>query len=145
MKRYRLLVISVAGIAVVLAGVLFFGNINGNLVYYLTPTEAIAQHTQFPDGRRFQLGGFVQPGSVTRTRDGLDFVLSAATAANSPSIPVVFHGAPSQLFQAGIGVIVEGSWQGKDFVSDTMIVKHDETYEPPTPTTAVRAAGADRR
>jgi len=140
MRRYRLLVISVGGVAVVLAGVLFFGNINGNLVYYLTPTDAIAQHTQFPDGRRFQLGGFVQPGSVITTRDGLDFVLSANTAPNSPSIPVTFHGAPSQLFQAGIGVIVEGSWQGKGFVSDTMIVKHDETYAPPTP-----ATGSDRR
>ena len=142
MKRYRLLIVSLGGIAVVLAGVLFFGNINGNLVYYLTPTEAIAQHAKFPDGRRFQLGGFVRPASVTKTSGGLDFVVSASTAASSPSIPVVFHGAPSQLFQAGIGVVVEGSWQGKDFVSDTMVVKHDATYEPPTPTT--RPAG-DRR
>jgi cytochrome c-type biogenesis protein CcmE len=32
------------------------------------------------------------------------------------------------LFQEGIGVVVEGTWDGTNFHSDTMLVKHDETY-----------------
>ena len=140
MKRYRLLGIAAIGVVAVLTGLLLFGNLNGNLVYYLTPQEAIAKHAEFPDGRRFQLGGLVRAGSVQRMPDGLRFVVTSSTAADSPAITVIHHGAPAQLFQAGIGVVVEGSWQGAVFVSDTMIVKHDENYRPPTS----GAAPADR-
>ena len=58
--RYRLLAVPLVGITLVLLGVLVFGNINDNLVYYLTPTEAIAKHADFPDGKRFRLGGLVE-------------------------------------------------------------------------------------
>ena len=37
-------------------------------------------------------------------------------------------GAPQQLFQEGIGVVVEGRWDGKTFYSDTMLVRHNEQY-----------------
>jgi len=36
--RYRWFVLPAAGIAAVLLGVLLLGNLNDNLVYYLTPT-----------------------------------------------------------------------------------------------------------
>lgn len=131
MKRYRLLVIAGLGVLGVVLGLVFFGNLNGNLVYYLTPKEAIARHAQFPDGRRFQLGGLVEKGSVQHTPQGLAFTLSSGTAPGSPSIPVIDTGTPSQLFQPGIGVVVEGSWQSNVFHADTMIVKHDNRYRPP--------------
>lgn len=126
--RYRLLAVPALGVAAVVTGALVFGNLNRDLVYYLTPTEAVAQHAQFPDGRRFRLGGLVEPGSVVRTSDGVRFTVTSGRA----EIRVVHHGAPSQLFGAGIGVVVEGSWHGDRFVSDTMIVKHDENYAPPS-------------
>ncbi|WP_439659451.1 cytochrome c maturation protein CcmE [Lentzea sp. HUAS TT2] len=131
MKRYRLLVISVAGVVLVFVGLLVFGNLNRNLVYYLTPQEAIGRRADFPDGRRLQLGGLVREGSVDRSSGGLRFVLSSGLETASPAVTVEHTGAPAQLFQAGIGVVVEGSWQGDRFVSDTMIVKHDENYRPP--------------
>lgn len=133
-SRYRLLVVPLVGITFVLLGVVFFGDINGNLVYYLTPSEAVARHGDFPDGRRFRLGGLVEDGSMTRTGDGVDFTVVSGETDHA-SVRVVYRGAPSQLFQAGIGVIVEGSWQGRVFQSDTMIVKHDEEYRPPNSTT----------
>jgi cytochrome c-type biogenesis protein CcmE len=132
-KRYRLLAFSGVGVVAVLAGLLFFGNLNDNLVYYLTPQEAIERRADFPDDRRFQLGGLVEPDSVTRTSEGLRFVLASDTRPGGPSVTVEHHGAPAQLFQAGIGVVLEGSWRGSGFVSDTMKVKHDENYQPPAP------------
>lgn len=133
MKRYRLLAFSGVGLVAVLAGVLLFGNLNENLVYYLTPQEAVVQRDDFPEGRRFQLGGLVEEGSVVTTPDGLRFTLMSGTEPGTASVPVEHHGAPAQLFQAGIGVVLEGSWRGSVFVSDTMKVKHDETYQPPAP------------
>lgn len=130
--RYRVIVLPVVGALLVVGGFLF-SNLNDNLVYYVTPTEAVSKKPQFEDGTRFRLGGWVEKGSVERTADGARFV---ATDGDT-RVPVVHTGAPSQLFQAGIGVVVEGAWEGDSFYSDTMLVKHDENYAPPTddPTT----------
>ncbi|MQA17524.1 MAG: cytochrome c maturation protein CcmE, partial [Pseudonocardiaceae bacterium] len=108
------------------------------LVYYLTPDEALEQRADYSDGRRFQLGGFVESGSVTETPDGLRFTVASGSEPGTPSVPVEHHGAPAQLFQSGIGVVLEGAWRGAVFVSDTMKVKHDETYRPPEPGEDVR-------
>lgn len=128
---YRLLAVAATGIAAVLVGMLLFGNLNRNLVYYLEPDEAVAVRGDYPDGRRFQLGGLVAEGSVVPTPDGVRFVVSSATGTGGERIPVEFSGAPTQLFGSGIGVVLEGSWRGPVFVSDTMKVKHDENYRPP--------------
>ena len=32
------------------------------------------------------------------------------------------------MFKEGIGVVVEGEWDGATFYSDTMLVRHDEQY-----------------
>ena len=131
MKRYRLLALAVLGVAAVLLGVLFVGNINGNLVYFLTPDEALAQRADFDDGRRLQIGGLVEDGSVQPTTGGLTFVVVSETGADASAVPVSYTGSPAQLFRPGIGVVLEGSWDGATFAADTMIVKHDENYRAP--------------
>lgn len=131
MRRYRLLLVAGLGVTAVLLGLLLFGNLNRNLVYYLTPTEAVAQRADFGAGQRLQIGGYVEPGSVIRTTEGLRFTVAAGTAPGSTTVVVRHVGAPAQLFRAGIGVVLEGFWQGDVFVSDTMLVKHDANYRPP--------------
>ena len=115
----------------VLVGLLLFGNLNRNLVYYLTPDEAVAQRSEFPDGRRFQLGGLVQEGSVVPTTDGVRFIATSGAESGGVTVAVDYRGAPAQLFGDGIGVVLEGSWRGEEFAADTMKVKHDENYRPP--------------
>jgi len=125
--RYRWFALPAAGIAAVLLGVLLFGNLNDNLVYYLTPSEALARRADFPDGHRFRLGGLVEQGSVRPVAGGVRFTLTDGRR----SVPVAYRGAPSQLFREGVGAVVEGSWTGAVFRSDSMLVKHDENYRPP--------------
>lgn len=125
--RYRRLVIPVVGALAVLLGFMVYGNLNNNLVYYLTPAEAVARKTDLGAGERFRLGGFVQDDSVARSNSGVAFNVES----DGVQVPVVHSGVPSQLFGPGIGVIVEGSWDGPVFRSDTLIVKHDENYRPP--------------
>jgi cytochrome c-type biogenesis protein CcmE len=131
LTRYRLLAIAALGVVAVLVGLLLFGNLNGNLVYYLTPDEAVAQRTEFADGRRFQLGGLIQEDSVVPTPDGVRFVVTSDTRPGGVTVPVDYRGAPAQLFGEGIGVVLEGAWRGEEFAADTMKVKHDENYRPP--------------
>jgi cytochrome c-type biogenesis protein CcmE len=130
-KRYRLLALAALGVTVLLLGVLFVGNINGNLVYFLTPQEALAQRADFADGRRLQIGGLVQEGSVESSADGLRFTVASGAEPGAAAVPVLYDGSPAQLFRPGIGVVMEGSWAGDTFDADTMIVKHDENYAPP--------------
>ncbi len=122
MKRYALFIVPALGLAAILVGFLVF-NLNDALVYYRTPTEVIdAPNTETSD--RLRLGGQVEGGSVVASEVGVSFVVTDGTNA----IQVVHSGAPQQLFQEGIGVVVEGTWDGEVFSSDTMIIKHDEQY-----------------
>jgi cytochrome c-type biogenesis protein CcmE len=124
---YRLLILPLVGAIAVLGGYIVYGNLNNNLVYYLTPAEAIAKRAEFGTGERFRLGGFVQEHSVSRTASGVAFTVES----EGREVPVRHSGVPSQLFGPGIGVVVEGSWDVSTFESDTLIVKHDENYRPP--------------
>lgn len=127
MSRRGPLLLSLAGLAAVLVGLLVFGNLNGSLVYYLTPAEALARQVEFDEGRRFRLAGQVAPGSVVEEDAVVTFTVGDPPAA----VAVRHRGAPPQLFREGIEVVVEGAWSGATFMSDTMIVKHDENYAPP--------------
>jgi cytochrome c-type biogenesis protein CcmE len=118
-KRYWKFIVP-AGIVVVLLVVLVTG-LNANLVYFNTPTELLQQE---PGDARLRLGGQVVPGSVVDTEVGVGFDVTDGRE----TVAVAYVGAPQQLFQEGIGVVVEGTWDGSAFHSDTMLVKHDENY-----------------
>ncbi len=124
MRRYAKFLVG-AGILVAVLGVLIV-NLNDNLVYGQTPSEVVER----PAGdARLRLGGQVVPDSVERTATETSFLVTDGRVA----VPVRHVGAPPDLFQPGIGVVVEGSWDGETFRSDTMLVKHDENYSPEDP------------
>ncbi len=119
MKRYWKFIVPAAIVVVVL--VVLVVSLNSSLVYFNTPTELAEQD---PGDARLRLGGQVVPGTVTDTTSGVIFEVTDGREA----VTVVHVGAPQQLFQEGIGVVVEGTWDGHEFHSDTMLIKHDETY-----------------
>lgn len=119
MKRYWRYVVPAALIAVVL--VVLLVTLQSNLVFFNTPTELV-ELTAGDD--RLRLGGEVVPGTVVETGDSLQFDVTDGRV----SVTVVHSGAPQDLFQEGIGVVVEGTWTGGEFTSDSMIVSHDEQY-----------------
>ncbi len=122
MKRYRLFIIAGAGLLAVLIGFLVF-NLRGDLVYYRTPTEVLDDPAAAAAGR-FRLGGQVVPGTVVDDGDAVQFEITDGTT----TIAIAHRGVPQQLFREGIGVVVEGIWDGAVFTSDSMIIKHDEQY-----------------
>ncbi len=124
---YRWFVLPAVGMAAVVLGVLVWGDLGENLVFYLTPTEAVERRVQFPEGERFRLGGLVVEGSLASEGGEITF----AVTDGETSIEVVHVGTPPQLFRENIGVIVEGSWEADRVASDTLIVKHDEEYRAP--------------
>lgn len=120
MKRYWKFVLPAAALAVVLVVLLL--NLNSSLVYFNTPTEL---REEVAGANRLRLGGQVVSGSVTETTDGVVFDVTDGRQA----VRVLHVGAPQELFAEGIGVVVEGTWDGAEFHSDMMLVKHDEQYQ----------------
>ncbi|MFV1969743.1 MAG: cytochrome c maturation protein CcmE [Acidimicrobiia bacterium] len=119
MKRYARFVIP----AVVVIGAIAFlmVNLGSSLVYYNTPGELLAREA---GDVRLRLGGRVVPGSVVELETAVAFEVEDCDA----TVGVIHTGVPPELFQEGIGIVVEGVWTGSAFESDLMLVKHDEEY-----------------
>jgi cytochrome c-type biogenesis protein CcmE len=122
MRRYRAFLIPAFGLIAVLVGFLV-ANLQENLVYYREPNEVVGD-SEITAEDRFRLGGQVVPGSVAESGDTVSF----AVTDGKQTVEVLHQGAPQQLFREGIGVVVEGTWDGTVFESDSMIIKHDEQY-----------------
>lgn len=130
MNRSKKMWAGVGAVAVVGAvGMLLAGGLKENVVYFLTPSELVAQGTSALD-RPLRLGGQVKPGSVNWDAEALDlrFVVQDSVS----EVHVSSTGAPPAMFRDGIGVVVEGS-MGPDgtFESTNLMVKHSNEYRPP--------------
>ena len=108
-------------------GFLIYQGLSNNLVYYITPSELLAKRDA--NGESLRLGGQVRPGSVqlNRVSENLRFVLQDPKAA----VKVISHGIPPRLFQAGAGVVVEGTFAHGIFQATNLMIKHDNTYRAP--------------
>jgi cytochrome c-type biogenesis protein CcmE len=123
------LVYSLAGVAILgIAAWLIYRAMNTGLVYFITPSE----YAQTPDkysGRRIQLGGIVEPDSVSF--DDRSLMLTFNITDTYQTYAVSHRGAPPELFKPGTGVVIEGKFEGQTFISNEVKVKHSEVYEPP--------------
>lgn len=120
----------VVALALVAVGIVWVTaqSLGSSIVYYTTPTELIGRGPAAV-GDRVRLGGYVTPGSVQQGGE-LKFIVTDGTT----SVTVISSGGAPSLFQAGKGVVVEGTY-GRDgaFHADTVLVKHDDQYRAPEP------------
>lgn len=120
MTRYWRFLLPAGAVVAVL--VLLLVTLSDKLVYFKTPTEITTEGVD-PQAR-LRLGGQVEAGTVSDTTDGIAFAVTDGRMA----VNVIHQGAPQELFREGIGVVLEGSWDGSVFHSDTMLIRHDEQY-----------------
>jgi len=126
-KNQRLVLVSAALVAVVVAVLLAMWGLRSRASFFYTPADIVAGKAA--DGRAARLGGMVEKGSIQHEPDGVTirFVVTDGRAAT----PVVFRGIPPELFREGSGAVAEGRLQNGIFVADTILAKHDERYMPP--------------
>jgi cytochrome c-type biogenesis protein CcmE len=135
--RTRLLVLmAVAPVLALAVGLTLYG-LRSKVSFFYTPAQAIAAKP--PAGRRIQLGGLVQAGSVVKHNDGrVDFVVADLKAAT----PVEFKGDLPDLFREGQGVVAEGAFRPDGlFEAKEVLAKHDETYMPREVAKALKEQG----
>ena len=117
------------------AGLVLYG-LRSSIVFFSTPSMAAEQH--IAPGKRFRLGGLVQPGSL---KCG-DKTVSFEVADGSAKLPVSFSGSLPDLFREGQGVVAEGALDGSGvFKADSVLAKHDETYMPRDVADALKKQG----
>ena len=116
---YAVLVAVLVGV-----GVVAYQGLTSASLYFYNADEAVALRGEH--NKRIRVQGVVQD-DVTTTAQGVTFTISF----NGVDVPVVHDGDPPQLFEPGIPVVLEGHWasSGDAFMSDEILVKHDEQYE----------------
>ncbi len=111
--------------AVLLAAFVFLAikGLGGSFNYFETVDQALS-HKAMLGSQTFRLEGLVVPGTVRRSRHGVDFT----AAGTGHSVAVVNTGNPPQLFQPDIPVVVVGHFDGATFFSNQIIVDHTSQY-----------------
>ncbi|RDI96011.1 cytochrome c maturation protein CcmE [Meiothermus sp. QL-1] len=121
----------IVGLGVIVGALayLVFGGLGQNLVYFITPSEYFQQAERYQN-RSLRLGGLVKEGSLDYNPQTLE--LRFVVTDGVKDIPVRSSGAtPPALFGENRGVVVEGRFQEGVFVSQNLLVKHSESYQPP--------------
>ncbi|OVA12277.1 CcmE/CycJ protein [Macleaya cordata] len=144
---YTLTISCIAGFVIIV-----LNNFSDQLVFYVTPTEALEKFQANPSKNRFRLGGLVLEGSVTHPASSpeMEFVVTDLIT----DILVKYEGSLPDLFREGHSAIVEGfvypltdevrgklASAGKPvsdkarsiefyFQGTEVLAKHDEKYMP---------------
>ena len=125
-KRFIGILITLIGVTAAIY--LILTSFQDNLLYYLTPSEAVTKNMD--DQSTFRIGGLVEMGSFKRADGSLkaSFVLTDGIE----SIEVNYTGILPDLFREGQGIIVTGRFnKTKVFIASEVLAKHDENYMPP--------------
>ena len=102
---------------------------------FRAPTDVLEQH--MPVGKRFQLGGMVQAGTVQRTPGSLEVKFIVTDYRNQ--LPVRYEKVLPDLFKENAGVVANGRLDERGvFVADEIFAKHDEKYMPPAVSEALK-------
>jgi cytochrome c-type biogenesis protein CcmE len=126
-KNQRLTLLIIAGAAMLAAVLLGMWGLKDRAAYFYTPAD-VAAGKAAPD-RAMRLGGMVERGSLKKGPDGVTFHFRLTDG--QAQTPVQFRGILPDLFSEGSGAVAEGRLQGRTFVADSILAKHDERYMPP--------------
>lgn len=126
-KHQRLILIVIALVALIGAGLLASYALSSQASYFYVPKQMSEDPPEV--GRAVRLGGMVEEGSLRTLDDGV--TIAFIVGDGEAIMPVRFAGIVPSLFVEGSGVVAEGRL-GADgtFVADNLLAKHDENYVP---------------
>jgi cytochrome c-type biogenesis protein CcmE len=136
-KQRRLTIIGGSLAVLGVAAALVLNAMRDSIVFFSTQKMVAEKHIQ--PGKRFRLGGLVQPGSLVR---GDNLNVTFEVADGSSALPVSYRGILPDLFREGQGVVAEGALDAAGvFKADTVLAKHDENYMPKDVADALKKQG----
>ena len=132
-RKKQLLAVGVIAIAGAALTLMASGGIEKNLVYYWSPQDIATRGAQAKN-TTIRLGGVVCKGTLVQGADhaSVSFKVGMdAEGKDGPTVAVFSSSAPPQMFREGIGVVVEGRYDGSTFQAERLMVKHSNEYHPP--------------
>ena len=135
-RRRLTILLAIAPVLALAVGLALFGMRDAISLFY---TPAQAQEAKVPAGRKVQLGGLVEVGSVVKHPGGdVEFVV----ADHKSTARVKFHGDLPDLFREGQGIVAQGAFDETGvFVAKQVLAKHDERYMPREVSKALKEQG----
>jgi cytochrome c-type biogenesis protein CcmE len=127
-KNQRLVLVSAAITAVLIAVLLAMWGLRSNASFFYAPDDIARQGRPSPE-RAVRVGGMVR--RIERQPDGVSirFVIGDTSAH---TIQARYTGITPELFREGSGVIADGRFQADgSFVASEILARHDENYMPP--------------
>jgi cytochrome c-type biogenesis protein CcmE len=97
-----------------------------NVAYLYTPSEVL--RGEAGGHARFRLGGMVAAGSFKRASGSMEAHFDVDDG--DARLPVVYTGILPDLFREKQAVVATGHMEGKVFVAEQVLAKHDETFMP---------------
>src|ERR1700712_613764 len=126
-KHQRLVLVAIALVALIGAGLLAAWALRSQASYFYVPADIVAKPPA-PD-RAVRLGGMVERGSLKAQPDGV--TVAFVVGDGKARVPVRFTGITPSLFVEGSGVVAEGKLRADGtFLADNLLAKHDERYVP---------------
>jgi cytochrome c-type biogenesis protein CcmE len=126
-KHQRLVLLVIALVVVLAAGVLAAWALRSKASYFYVPSEIVAVPPVAD--RSVRLGGMVQRGSLKTLPNGVTIRFDVGDG--KAKVPVEFSGIVPSLFVEGSGVVAEGRMRPDGvFSADNLLAKHDENYVP---------------
>lgn len=127
-KHQRLVLVVIALVALIGAGLLATWALRNQASYFYLPNQLLADPPAV--GQPVRLGGMVQEGSIKTMPDGVT-VSFMVTDKKDAAVPVRYSGILPDLFVEGSGVVADGKLAADGvFVADKLLAKHDENYVP---------------
>ena len=126
-KHQRLVLLIVALVALIGAGLLAAWALRNQASYFYVPSDIAASPPAA--GQEIRLGGMVEAGSLKTRADGvtIDFIVGDGEAR----VPVTYTGILPDLFVEGSGVVADGTMlPDGTFKAAELLAKHDESYMP---------------
>ena len=131
-RKKQLLAVGVIVAAGAGLSLMSMGGIEQNLVYYWSPKDIHDRGDQAKSAV-IRLGGVVINKSLDWNPQTLQlhFKVGMDAEGKGPTVAVFSSSAPPQMFREGIGVVVEGRYDGAQFTAERLMVKHSNEYHPP--------------
>ena len=127
-KHQRLVLIVIALLVLVAAGLLAAWSLRNQANYFYLPSQMAADPPE--TGQAVRLGGMVKQGSLETMPDGVTIAF-VVTDQDEARVPVRYRGIVPDLFVEGSGVVAEGALAADGtFEATNLLAKHDENYVP---------------
>ncbi|MGC8479977.1 MAG: cytochrome c maturation protein CcmE [Acidimicrobiales bacterium] len=135
-SKKRWIAVTVLAVVVIGLGAVLYKGLTSALVYFYTVKQAVAMRSALGNST-FRMEGVVVPHSITPTSVGVDF----GVRFDHSVVRVIETGAPPQLFQPNVPVVVVGHFSGSSFISDQIMIKHSANYVAAHPGRITHAGG----